>query len=62
MEGDTAADILSYLPTGELVNAVLVVRAWYGKARDIQNNMEQHEQMSKAFIHTCINELQETKV
>ena len=28
-EGDAAADIMTYLSTGELVNAVLVVRVWY---------------------------------
>jgi hypothetical protein len=35
MEGDAAADILTYLPTGEVVNAILTVRAWYSKARDM---------------------------
>ena len=57
---DDAADILFYLPTEEVVNTVLVVRAWYGKVREMKNNMERHEQMSEVRIHTCINELQET--
>jgi hypothetical protein len=57
MEGDANADILTYLPTGEVVNVVLAVRTWYGKAREIQNNMKQHEHMSKVRIHICINEL-----
>ena len=61
MEGDAAVDILTYLPTGEVVNTVLAVRAWYGNAREIQNNMERHGQTSKVRIHKCINKLQETK-
>ena len=61
MEGDATEDILTYLSTGEVLSTVLVVRTWYGKAKEMQNNMERHEQMSKVRIHKCINELQETK-
>ena len=61
LEDDAAVDILTYLHTGKVVNTVLVVRAWYGKAGEMQNNMGQHEQMSKVCIHICINELQEMK-
>ena len=40
MEGDVAADILTYLPTGEVAKTVFVVRAWYRKAREMQNNLK----------------------
>ena len=61
MEGDAAADILTCLLTGEVMNAVLAVRVWYRKAREIQNNMKQHEHVSEVRLHKCINVLQETK-
>jgi hypothetical protein len=40
MDVDAATDILTYLPTRDVVNDVLVVSASYGKAREMQNNME----------------------
>ena len=57
MKGDATADILTYLPTGELVNTVLAIRAWYEKAREMQSNMNRHKQMPKVRIHKCINKL-----
>ena len=61
MEGDTAVDILTYLPTGEVVSAILMARAWYNKARDIQKSRKRYGQMSKVRIQKCINVLHETK-
>ena len=43
------------------MNAILAVRAWYDKARDMQNSRERYEQMSKVRIHIYINKLLETK-
>jgi hypothetical protein len=57
MEGDETVDILSNMPTGEVAKAILVVRAWYGNARNMQNSKEKHKQISRVRIHTCINEL-----
>ena len=35
-EGDVTVDILTYMPSEEVVNAILAAIAWYGKAeRDI---------------------------
>ena len=61
MDGDTTADILTYLSIEKVVNTVLTDRTWHRKAREMQNNMEIHDQMSKVRIQNCINKLQETK-
>ena len=38
MKGDAYTDTLTYLPIGEVVNTVLVVRVRHGKARDTKQH------------------------